>query len=93
MRFHNPRIEEYGQTKYNYSMKNNFFTFTRCIYILKTLYISAILGALSVLSLALLRNEPEYGFVNEALLRPICDDFLVWDFLLTLLSLAFIEKS
>ncbi len=74
-------------------MKNKFFTNIKCFHLIKTLYIITILGALSVLSLALLRNEAGYDYVTEEFLRPICDDFIVWNFLLTAFSLAFIEKS
>lgn len=61
-------------------------------HLIKVLYIISIIGALSLLQLALLRYEAGYGFVNEEFLRPICDDFLIYNFLLTCLSLAFIER-
>ncbi len=74
-------------------MKNNFFDKTKAFHLLKVMYILTIICALSLLRLALLRNEAGYGFVNEEYLRPICDDFLIYNFLLTCFSLMFIERS
>jgi len=62
------------------------------MHLIKTLYMLTIIGALLILRLALLKDQVGYEYVNEEYLRPICDDIIVYNFLLTCSSLAFVEK-
>ena len=48
----------------------------------KAMYIILILSALWVLCLAMHKDLPGYSYVNEELLRPICDDILLCNFFL-----------
>lgn len=84
-------VDNKGAERYNYSMKNYFFDKTKIFHLLKAMYILIILCALSLLRLALLRNDAGYGFVNEEYLRPICDDILIYGFILTCLGVVFAE--
>ncbi|MBQ8393535.1 MAG: hypothetical protein IJX51_07175 [Clostridia bacterium] len=64
-------------------MKNNSFYYKLAFDGFKALYILLILASLFTLCLALCRGEVGYAYVTENHLRPLCDDILLGNLMLT----------
>ncbi|MBQ9745145.1 MAG: hypothetical protein IJW19_08470 [Clostridia bacterium] len=64
-------------------MKNNSFYYKLAFDGFKALYILLILASLFALRLALCHGDVGYAYVTEGYLRPLCDDILLGNLMLS----------